>query len=110
MTKRLATGPLHGAYCLDAPALFLSAGEVSGDMHGAYLARALKAERPDIVLVGVGGPRMAAAGVQLVADVTAHSAVGLTEQLPHVLPVARAFRRARRELAAIRPARETPIR
>ena len=67
--------------------LFLSAGEVSGDMHGAHLARALQALHPGIHLVGVGGPRMAAAGVELVADVTAHSAVGLVEQLPHVLPV-----------------------
>lgn len=83
--------------------VFLSAGEVSGDMHGAHLARALLALRPDLTLVGVGGPRMAEAGVRVIADVTRHSAVGLTEQLPHVLPVARAFRQARKVLAELRP-------
>lgn len=85
------------------PTLFLSAGEVSGDMHGAYLARALRALRPDVRLVGVGGPRMAEAGVEIVADVLKHSAVGLTENLPHVRPVMKAFKRAKSELGALRP-------
>ena len=74
--------------------LFLSAGEVSGDMHGAHLARALKAMRPDVRLIGVGGPHMAAAGVEILADVIAHSAVGLTENLPHVMPVMKACARS----------------
>jgi lipid-A-disaccharide synthase len=85
------------------PTLFLSAGEVSGDMHGAHLARALKALRPDVRLVGVGGPRMAEAGVEILADVIAHSAVGLTENLPHVMPVMKAFKQAKAEVEALRP-------
>jgi lipid-A-disaccharide synthase len=85
------------------PTLFLSAGEVSGDMHGAHLARALKALRPDLRLIGVGGPRMAEAGVERVADVIAHSAVGLTENLPHVMPVMKAFKRAKATVAELRP-------
>jgi lipid-A-disaccharide synthase len=83
--------------------LFLSAGEVSGDMHGAHLARALKAMRPDVRLVGVGGPHMASAGVEILADVIAHSAVGLTENLPHVMPVMKAFKQAKATLADLRP-------
>lgn len=85
------------------PTLFLSAGEVSGDMHGAHLARALLALRPDVRLVGVGGPRMAEAGVEILADVIAHSAVGLTENLPHVMPVMKAFKQAKAELETLRP-------
>ncbi|MFN3431686.1 MAG: lipid-A-disaccharide synthase [Candidatus Sericytochromatia bacterium] len=85
------------------PTLFLSAGEVSGDMHGAHLARAILALRPDVRLVGVGGPRMAEAGVEILADVIAHSAVGLTENLPHVMPVMKAFKQARAEVEALRP-------
>ena len=87
-----------------APLIFLSAGEVSGDVHGAALAQALRAKAPELRLVGVGGPRMAAAGVELVADVTAHSAVGLTEQLPQLRPVLAAFKRAEAAMAAERPA------
>lgn len=83
--------------------LFLSAGEVSGDLHGAHLARALSAALPGVRLVGVGGARMREAGVEVLADVTAHSAVGLTEQLPHVWPVLKAFQQAKRALAELRP-------
>jgi lipid-A-disaccharide synthase len=43
--------------------LFLFAGEVSGDMHGAMLLNALKRDYPDINLMGVAGPQMRAQGV-----------------------------------------------
>lgn len=45
--------------------VFISAGEPSGDIHGASLIRELKARRPDLDLVGFGGPRMEAAGAKL---------------------------------------------
>ncbi len=45
--------------------IFISAGEPSGDIHGANLIRALKAQRPDLDIVGFGGERMAEAGAHL---------------------------------------------
>ena len=45
--------------------IFLSAGEPSGDLHGANLLRELKRQRPDIEFVGFGGDKMAEAGCQL---------------------------------------------
>jgi lipid-A-disaccharide synthase len=51
--------------------IFLSAGEPSGDMHGANLIRQLKARDPNVQAVGYGGPEMAAAGCELHADLTA---------------------------------------
>lgn len=48
-----------------SPHLFLSAGEPSGDLHAANLARALLNRCPDARLVGLGGDRMTAAGVRL---------------------------------------------
>jgi lipid-A-disaccharide synthase len=45
--------------------LFLSAGEPSGDLHAANLARAIRLRQPNLPLVGFGGPRSAAAGVLL---------------------------------------------
>ncbi len=51
--------------------IFFSAGEPSGDLHGANLIRQLRARRSDIECVGYGGPLMAAAGCQLHADLTA---------------------------------------
>src|SRR5262245_19684390 len=45
--------------------IFVSAGEPSGDSHGANLIRELKTRRRDIDIVGFGGERMAAAGATL---------------------------------------------
>jgi lipid-A-disaccharide synthase len=50
--------------------VFLSAGEPSGDHHAALLVRAIRARRPDVECVGLGGPCMAAEGCTLVADLT----------------------------------------
>ena len=50
--------------------VFFSVGEPSGDLHGANLIEALKRRRSDWEFVGYGGPRMAAAGCQLHADLT----------------------------------------
>jgi lipid-A-disaccharide synthase len=50
--------------------LFFSVGEPSGDLHGANLIGQLHARQPDWLFVGYGGPKMAAAGCQLQADLT----------------------------------------
>jgi lipid-A-disaccharide synthase len=50
--------------------VFISAGEPSGDLHGANLARALHERIPGLELVGFGGPKMAAAGVDLIYPLT----------------------------------------
>jgi len=50
--------------------VFISAGEPSGDLHGANLANALRAKYPEIELVGFGGERMEAAGVKLLYPLT----------------------------------------
>lgn len=51
--------------------LFLSAGEPSGDLHGANLVRQLRERYADLEVVGYGGPQMAAAGCRLHEDLTA---------------------------------------
>lgn len=51
--------------------IFFSAGEPSGDLHGANLIRQLRARFGHIEAVGYGGPKMAAAGCHLHADLTA---------------------------------------
>jgi lipid-A-disaccharide synthase len=50
--------------------IFFSAGEPSGDLHGANLIRALRSRSDDIEAVGYGGPHMAEAGCRLSEDLT----------------------------------------
>jgi len=45
--------------------IFLSAGEPSGDLHGANLIRSIRRLRPDVEFVGFGGPKMEEAGATL---------------------------------------------
>ncbi len=81
------------------------AGEPSGDLHGAALARALRAQAPDILLIGMGGPAMAGAGVERVVDVTAEAAVGFSEVVGRVGLLWRAFRRLRARMGGLAPPR-----
>jgi lipid-A-disaccharide synthase len=62
----------------------LVAGEASGDMHAAGLAEALKGCRPDLHLVGVGGERMARAGVALIERSDRLAVMGFVEVLRSV--------------------------
>src|SRR5271154_5861480 len=63
--------------------LLLVAGEPSGDIHGSELILALKEQHPRVRIIGVGGPRMAAAGQEQLFDLAAHAVLGLTEVLKH---------------------------
>jgi lipid-A-disaccharide synthase len=57
--------------------IFLVTGETSGDIHGAHLALALQKLNPAVELIGVGGSRMAAAGVTLLPHVDRVDAMGV---------------------------------
>jgi lipid-A-disaccharide synthase len=50
--------------------LFISAGEPSGDLHGANLIRELQSRRPDLRVTGFGGDRMRGAGADLLYPLT----------------------------------------
>jgi lipid-A-disaccharide synthase len=69
--------PLAG----DRVDLLIVAGEHSGDEHGARLVRELRAKHPGLTVAALGGPELAAAGAQLLHDLTSSSVVGLVEVL-----------------------------
>ena len=85
------------------PVILLSAGEASGDLHGGTLCRALRELAPGARLVGMGGPRMAAAGMELVADVSSHAVVGTSEALARIPGLYRAYRLLQARLSEDRP-------
>jgi lipid-A-disaccharide synthase len=64
--------------------IMISAGEASSEMYAARLAAALET-RTGAQLFGMGGPRMAEAGVELIADYRQVAVVGLSEVL-HKIP------------------------
>ena len=69
---------------MSAPEILISAGEASSDMYAARLATALQA-RTGARLFGMGGKRMAVAGVELIADYHQVAVVGISEVL-HKIP------------------------
>ena len=67
-------------------------GESSGELYGSLLAKALKAKRPDTHIIGIGGERMKAAGVEMVAGIT--SSFGISEALAAYKAVKATFKKA----------------
>jgi lipid-A-disaccharide synthase len=64
--------------------VFVSVGEPSGDLHGANLCRALLARDPSTRVIGFGGPRMAAAGADLLFPLTELAVMGLKRIARHL--------------------------
>ncbi|HEY6000411.1 MAG TPA: lipid-A-disaccharide synthase, partial [bacterium] len=89
---------------MPAPEIFISACEVSGDLHAAALLTALRRTRPDLAAWGVGGPRLAAAGQRQSAGIGELSIVGVTEAVPRLASIVRLLGRLKAELARRRPA------
>ncbi|MEB2345578.1 MAG: lipid-A-disaccharide synthase [Deltaproteobacteria bacterium] len=82
--------------------VLVSAGDASGEAHAADLVRALAARLPQARFVGLGGPALEAAGVELRVPLRDVAVGGLVEVLGHVPRVLAAWRSL--EAAA----RETP--
>jgi lipid-A-disaccharide synthase len=61
--------------------LFVVAGEHSGDEHAARVVRGLRARAPGLFVCALGGPKLAAAGAQLLHDMTTTSAIGYFEAI-----------------------------
>jgi lipid-A-disaccharide synthase len=71
----------------------LVAGEASGDMYGAEVARSLFRKFPGCQIYGLGGQRMREAGVQLEGDISKTAVIGPFEVLSSLGTLYRVFRR-----------------
>jgi lipid-A-disaccharide synthase len=87
--------------------IFISTGDVSGDLQGALLVAALKrlAEQSgiDLNIVALGGSKMAAAGAKILADTTFISSIGVWEALAYVRPSLQARSLAKQYLKTTPP-------
>jgi lipid-A-disaccharide synthase len=82
--------------------IFISTGEVSGDLQGALLIEALKKSAKtqgiELEIIALGGDKMQAAGAKLLSNTTGIGSVGLLESLPFVIPTLQVQSRAKKYL------------
>ncbi|WP_446424424.1 lipid-A-disaccharide synthase [Mailhella sp.] len=85
--------------------LWISAGEISGDLQGGSLLSALREFAPEsrLRVVGMGGDSLARAGQENLLRVEELSVMGLVEVLSALPRIFGLLRRIRREMERIRP-------
>lgn len=86
-----------------APHILIVAGEASGDLHGAHLAKALQELAPGVTIAAMGGKALAAQGATLLADAAKLAVVGIVEVLSHLGEIRAAKAALERYLRAERP-------
>ena len=78
--------------------IFISTGEVSGDLQGSLLIAALQRQAVAVGLtleiVALGGEKMAKAGAKILGNTSGIGSMGLIESLPYVIPTLRVQRQA----------------
>ena len=87
--------------------IFVSTGEVSGDLQGGLLVEALyrqgKILNIPVNVEGLGGKKMQCAGANIIADTTAIGSVGLLESLPFIIPTWKIQQQTKKYLEANLP-------
>jgi len=84
--------------------VFICAGEVSGDMHGAYLMQALRRLAPaPLIFRGFGGDAMKAEGAEILYHTDQTAVVGLTPVLRSLPFFAAMAHRLKKEILAWKP-------
>ena len=84
--------------------IMIVAGEASGDIYGADLAREAHRLDPELHFFGIGGQRMREAGVQTMVDSADMAVVGLVEVLKHFDVISAAFLKLKKMLREDPPA------
>lgn len=79
------------------------AGEASGDLLGSHLIEAIKKNNPEVRFVGIGGPRMKAAGMQSWFPMEKLAVNGYVEVLSHLIELIGIRRRLRKQLVSNPP-------
>lgn len=84
--------------------IFIFAGELSADAHGANLLAALEKHHPNLNITGVAGPELRARGVNAVLEMEAFSVMGFSDVLKSLPRLWRQFRCLREHILKSNPA------
>jgi len=88
---------------LKSKKILLVAGEVSGDLHGSHLMKAIQRIDPEIQFFGVGGEGLERAGMKLLYHSQSLSVVGITEVLLKLGSILKALRGLKKSLDREKP-------
>ena len=83
--------------------IMFSAGESSGDQHAANMFLELKKHQPDIKGFGMGGAKMALAGIDIRYDSGSIGVIGVVEVLKHYSEIRRALKLIQQLVSTERP-------
>ena len=83
--------------------ILFSAGESSGDQHAANMFLELQKQQPDIKGIGMGGAKMAQAGIDIRYDSANISVIGVVEVIKHYAEIRRALKLMQQLVASERP-------
>jgi len=83
--------------------ILFSAGESSGDQHAANMFLELKKQHPDIKGLGMGGAKMAQAGIDIRYDSANIAVIGVVEVIKHYAEIRRALTLMQKLVATERP-------
>lgn len=83
--------------------VLMVAGEASADQYGARLVKEILVRNPEVVFWGIGGEKMAGAGVKILFTSQEMAVVGLTEVVPRIAKIFTAARRLQRIVKEKKP-------
>mgnify|MGYP000400662410 FL=1 len=89
--------------------IFVSAVDPSADYYGAELVTALKAKDPSLRFIGIGGPQLEAAGVEIIKNLVESSSIGFIEPMAHLPRLLSGLYAAKKHLKALPPDLFLPI-
>ena len=84
--------------------LFISAGDISGDIHAANLVRALKQLAPSTRIIAIGGPQLKTCADVFVADLASQGITGFVEPIKKLPQFWRLIKQVRQILQTEKPA------
>jgi len=83
--------------------IFISAGELSGDIHGGNLVAAIRKKQPEIRISAIGGDNMSSAGAHLLYHIRETSFMGFAEVVKHLPFIYKLWKKTLRYIDQTKP-------